>query len=140
MKKLSVASLAFWGLLAAAVPAFAHHAFTAEFDGSKSVTVTGVLTRLEWANPHTWFYVDVKDETGNVVNWAFEAASPNHIRNQDPQSRQDFLANIGKTVTVTASPAKGIAHRGSVSTVKFEGGKVLKLGGGAEAAGNDEYK
>ncbi len=141
MKNLVVASIVFFVLLSAALPAFAHHAFTAEFDGSKSVTVTGVLTRLEWANPHTWFYVDVKDDNGTVVNWAFEAASPNHIRNQDPQSRQDFLMNIGKVVTVTASPAKGIAHRASVSSVKFENGKVLKLGGGAEAAGNEnEYK
>lgn len=129
MKKLPAASLALLGVFSA-VPALACHAFTAEFDGSKSVTVTGVLTRLEWENPHTWFYVDVKDDHGGVVNWAFEAASPNHIRNQDPQSRQDFLSNIGKELTVTASPAKGIAHRASVSTVKFANGKTLKLGGG----------
>ena len=64
MKKLPVVAIVFLGLLSASQPALAHHAFTAEFDGSKSVTVTGVLTRLEWANPHTWFYVDVKDDSG----------------------------------------------------------------------------
>jgi hypothetical protein len=138
MKKLPAASLLFFGLFLAVVPALAHHAFTAEFDASKSVTVMGVLTRLEWENPHTWFYVDVKEDNGNVVNWAFETASPNHIRNQDPQSRQDFLSNIGKAITVTASPAKGIAHRASVSTVKFASGKTLKLGGGDNSGSETE--
>ena len=138
MKRLPSVPLLFFGLFLTIVPALAHHAFTAEFDASKSVTVTGVLTRLDWENPHTWFYVDVKEDSGNVVNWAFETASPNHIRNQDPQSRQDFLSNIGKVVTVTASPAKGIARRASASTVKFASGKVLKLGGGEYSGSETE--
>ena len=59
-------------LIASAMPLSAHHSFAAEFDGSKTVTLTGVVTKVEWMNPHTYFYVDVKDENGKVANWNFE--------------------------------------------------------------------
>ena len=59
------------GMIAAAVPVFAHHSFEAEFDRSKSVNLTGTVTKVEWMNPHTYFYIDVKDpKTGKVQNWA----------------------------------------------------------------------
>ena len=61
-------------------PAAAHHSFAAEFDGSKSVTLTGKVTKVEWTNPHAFFYIDVKDEKTNVVsNWAAELNSPNFL-------------------------------------------------------------
>ena len=62
--------------IVAAVPIAAHHSFAAEFDASKKVTVTGTVTRVEWMNPHARFYLDVKDESGKVVNWDFELATP----------------------------------------------------------------
>jgi DNA/RNA endonuclease YhcR with UshA esterase domain len=62
-----------------AVPAHTHHNFRAEFDINAPFTVSGTVTRVEWTNPHTWFYLDVKDETGAVVNWALEMGSPNAL-------------------------------------------------------------
>jgi hypothetical protein len=135
MSKKSVA-LAFLTLVSIWPPVWAHHAFTAAFDNSKSMTVTGVLSRVEWQNPHVWFYVDVKDANGTVTNWGFETASPNHLRNQDAGLRQDFLSNIGKTMTVTGYPAKGSEHKASASSVTFASGKILKMGNGEAPAGD----
>src|SRR3984957_10903987 len=69
------------GLLAASVfmtslPLPAHHSFAAEYDDSKPVKVTGVVTKVEWQNPHIWFYVDVKDDSGKVTNWGFSGGPP----------------------------------------------------------------
>lgn len=63
----------------AAAPAFAHHSFAAEYDSAKPVTLKGTVTKMEWMNPHARFYVDVKDESGNVTNWELELGSPNGL-------------------------------------------------------------
>ena len=78
MRKISVFVAAF-GLLLAAVPVLAHHSFAAEFDANKPVKLTGSVTKLEWLNPHVWFYIDVKDEAGKVSNWGVEMGSPNGL-------------------------------------------------------------
>ena len=71
----------FLGLLLSA-PSFAHHSFGAEYDDTKPVTITGVVTKLDWENPHIHFYLDVKDDAGNIVHWKFEGFPPNMLIRQ----------------------------------------------------------
>src|SRR5438034_10944727 len=80
MTQLFGVLLALVCVLFAALPVLAYHSFEAEFDGSKLLTVTGVLTKLEWQNPYGWFELDVKDDKGAVSRWACEIAAPNVLR------------------------------------------------------------
>jgi hypothetical protein len=64
-------------LLLNELPVLAHHSFSAVFDDKKPIKLTGTVTKLEWQNPHTWFYIDVKDDSGKVTNWGMEMGSPN---------------------------------------------------------------
>jgi uncharacterized protein DUF6152 len=66
-------------LAAAAVPGYAHHSFAAEFAADKPIKLVGKVTKLEWTNPHAWFYIDVTDEAGKVTNWGWELGSPTSL-------------------------------------------------------------
>ena len=90
-------------LLLGATSIAAHHSFDAEFDRNKPVTVTGVVTRVDWFNPHAHVFVDVKDESGRIVNWDFELAGPNGLMRRG--WRRDSL-KPGDTVTVAGYMAK----------------------------------
>ena len=78
MRHLTVSALGIVALAASATAA-AHHSFSAIFDAAKPVTITGTVTRLEWMNPHTWIYLDVKADDGSTEAWAFELGSPNRL-------------------------------------------------------------
>ena len=93
----------------------AHHSFAAEYDANKPLNLTGAVTKIEWTNPHVYFYIDVKDEkTGKVTNWAFEMGAPAVIQ------RTGWARNtmkIGDLVTVTGSRAKSGRPHGNARTV-----------------------
>jgi hypothetical protein len=102
------------GLLLAARPVVAHHAFAVEFDADKPVKLTGAVTKVEWMNPHTWFYIDVTDETGKVTNWGMEMGSPNGLM------RAGWTRNsmkIGDVVIVEASRARDGTSNGNARVV-----------------------
>ena len=85
------------GALWAALPAQAHHAFAAEYDVGKPVTLTGTLTRMEWVNPHGWIYMDVKGPDGTVKNWTVETSGPNQMGRRGLK-KTDFVAGMPLTV------------------------------------------
>ena len=102
------------GLIVAAGSVMAHHSFAAEFDASKVLTLKGTVTKIEWQNPHTYFYLDVKGADGKVVNWGLEMASPNGLM------RQGWTRNtlrIGDSVTVEGSQAKDGTNVGNARVV-----------------------
>lgn len=127
------------GVLALAVPAFAHHSFAAEYDGSKVVYVSGTLTKVEWANPHIHFYVSAKDSDGKVTLWNFEGSATTLVE-RNGTHRADLLSNIGKEVTVRAVPARTIPMRAAAETIKTADGMERIVGGrrySGESGGND---
>ena len=101
-------------LLLATPSVIAHHSFAAEFDAARALTLKGIVTKIEWANPHTYFYMDVTGTDGKVVNWGMEMGSPNGLM------RQGWTRNtlhIGDEVTVEGSQAKDGANVGNARVV-----------------------
>src|SRR6478609_201648 len=119
--KLLVAAAAIGLLLAA--PVDAHHSFSAEFDASMPFKLTGVVTKVEWQNPHTIFYLDITDErTKKVTNWSFEMGSPNGLM------RNGWTRNtlkIGDMVTVEGSLARDGSPYGNAQAVVLAGKRLF---------------
>ena len=121
------------GMLLSAAPVMAHHAFTAEFDAKKPVTIRGFVTKVDWTNPHVWFYLNVKNETGTTENWGFEMGGPNALRNSG-WTRETM--KIGDEIIVEGSLAKnGSKNVNAKSVTMASTGKKL---GAASSQGAEE--
>ena len=103
-----------WILFLLTAPAAAHHNVRAEFDINSTFAVTGTVTRVEWTNPHTWFYVDVKDDTGAVVNWAMEMGSPNALMRAGWKRTS---MSVGDVVSVDGYHSWDRKHTGNARSV-----------------------
>ena len=112
--RTSFAAVVSLGLLLAAVPAIAHHSFAAEFDANSPVKLTGTVTKIEWANPHVWFYLDVKDEAGSATNWGMEMGGPNGLMRAG-WTRSSMKA--GDVVTVEGFRARSGKNIGNATAV-----------------------
>jgi len=103
-----------FGAFLAAVPAMAHHSFAAEYDSKKPVTVKGIVTKVDWMNPHVYFYMDVKDENGNINNWALEMGPPQLLQRA---GWTRSMLKIGDEVIVEGTLAKDGGKQANARTV-----------------------
>jgi len=121
--------------LVAAVPVAAHHSFAAEFDGTKVIRLKGTLTKIEWTNPHSYFYIDVKDESGKVINWGCEAGAPGAL------SRRGFRKGdikLGDTLVVDGYLAKDGSNIVDARRVTLPDGRIVagSAGDGTQESAN----
>jgi len=127
--------LASAGLLLAAWPLRAHHSFAAEFDVHRPIKMRGTVTRLDWINPHSWIYIDVKGPDGKIVSWMIEGGSPNALLRLG--FTKDALP-VGSEILVEGFQAKDGSNRGVGQSVSFADGRKLFLGGSAPGANGPE--
>lgn len=114
------------GIIVSAAPAIAHHSFAAEFDSTKAVTMKGYVTKIEWTNPHVWFYIDVKQSNGTVENWGFEMGPPHGLQGR---GWTRTTMRLGDEVQVDGSLAKNGSKRGNARSVTMVStGKKLGAG------------
>jgi len=120
--------------LLAVVPVLAHHSFSAEFDGTKPIHLKGVVTKIEWANPHVYFHIDVKDENGTVVNWGCETNGPGGLLRQGWE--RDSL-KVGDQVTVNGYRAKDGSRLADARHITLPDGRRI-FGGTPGDGGPDD--
>ena len=134
VKPLIVAAIAVW---IAPAPAHAHHSFAAEFDVNRPVKLRGIVTEMDWINPHSWIHLDVTGADGKTVSWMIEGGSPNALL------RLGFNKSAlpkGSEVVVAGFQAKDRSNRAVGQSVSFADGRKLFLGGSAPGANGENTK
>ncbi|HEV2173028.1 MAG TPA: DUF6152 family protein [Nitrospira sp.] len=129
----------FWiaavALISSAIPLFAHHSVTAEFDSSKAFTVKATITKIEWVNPHVYIYADVKDDNGTVTSYSFEGGPPGNLRRSGVLKT---MFNVGDAVTIEAYIAKdGSKHLGLLHAIHFADGRQVLFGRPEDSEGKN---
>jgi hypothetical protein len=125
MKTMLLALAATAGLLLGVAPLMAHHSFAAEFDGAKPMDLTGTVTKVDWVNPHSWIYIDVKNDDGTVVNWGLETGPPNVLYRGG--WRRDTV-KPGDVIKVHGFVAKDGSHTLAARQVETPDGRRLFAG------------
>lgn len=124
--------------LAAMAPLSAHHSFAAEFDSKQPLTLTGPISKVDWSNPHVYFYIDVKDpKTGRVANWSFEMAAP-AVLTRSGWKRSTM--KIGDVVKVEGTRARDGSNHGNARSVTLAATGVRLGAGSSETAAPTETK
>jgi hypothetical protein len=122
MSKLVCPAVAVSIALVCSSSASAHHSFASVFDDKQPIEVTGTVTKVEWMNPHVWFWVDVERDDGTVENWAFEMGSPNRLQRY---GWHQGSMPAGQVITVVGSRARDGTMKAAVDTVVLPGGREL---------------
>jgi uncharacterized protein DUF6152 len=123
------------GALVATVPVDAHHAFAAEFDIDKPISLTGTVTKLEWTNPHIWIHMDLKDSTGKVVTWRAEGGAPNALYRLGWKKGS---LTVGQEVTVNGYLARDGSPTANANSIKLPDGTVFGAASSAPAKAQGE--
>jgi hypothetical protein len=127
MKARFGGALAAVGLMLAAAPALAHHAIQAQFDFAKPLHLTGTVTKMEWIFPHAYMFLDVKDASGKVRNWALEMVGPESLRKAGLSRTDRTNFKVGDTISVSGFMSRDGADTGFVREVKLADGQVVTV-------------
>ena len=131
MKRLFGVIAVSWSLAGFVAPLVAHHSFAAEYDREKQITLSGNVTKVEWMNPHVYFYIDAKDKDGKMTNWAVELGNPAGLVRRGWKKE---ALRIGDTVSIAGSLARNGTSRVNATTVTLDGKRLF-----AGSSGDSDY-